>query len=268
MKSQITAVALCCIGATIGLLTSRVQILAQGQPAPNGAALFAANCGACHGSDGRSGERAPNIATRREVISLSDADLTRTVENGLAGNGMPPFGYLGRQKVEAIVRHLRKLQGIGVVVAVPGDARQGEALFFGKADCHTCHMVNGKGGYSAEDLGGYGLGRSAEEIRAAIVDPDRNLDRSMQHVNIVGIDGTRWVGVIRNQDNFSLVLQCDDGGFQLIAKERVAHVEYSGRSSMPRDYENRLSSKEIDDLVSYLLKTAPDERKAGKDGDE
>jgi hypothetical protein len=37
---------------------------------------------------------------------------------------------------------------------------------------------------------------------------------------------------------------------------------------MPRDYEARLSSEELDDLVSYILKTGTDERKAAKDDDE
>jgi cytochrome c oxidase cbb3-type subunit 3 len=246
----------------------REPLFAQGQVAPNGAALFAANCGACHGSDGRSGERAPNIATRREVVSLTDADLIRTVENGLAGNGMPPFGYLGRDKVEAIVHYLRKLQGIGVAIAIPGDARQGEVLFFGKADCSKCHIVHGKGGYGGEDLSGYGLGRNVEDVRAGIIDPDRKLDRTAQQVTVVGTDGHKCTGFVRNQDNFSLVLQTEDGVFRLFAREQIARVEYSGRSSMPRDYESRLSTKEIDDLVSYLFKSDPIERKSGKDDDE
>jgi cytochrome c oxidase cbb3-type subunit 3 len=268
MKSRIIALVLCCVGAAIASLMPREHLFAQGQTAPNGAALFAANCGACHGSDGRSGERAPNIATRREVVSLTDADLIRTVENGLAGNGMPPFGYLGRDKVEAIVRHLRELQGIGVAIAIPGDARQGEVLFFGKADCAGCHMVNGKGGYRAEELTGYGLGRTAEDVRAAILDPDRKLDRTTQQVTVVRTDGQKWMGFVRNQDNFSLVLQTEDGVFRLFGRDQIARVEYSGRSSMPRDYESRLSSKEVDDLVSYVLKTGPAERKTAKDDDE
>ena len=252
----------------IAALAARECVSAQEQPVPSGAALFAANCGACHGSDGRSGERAPNIATRREVVSLSDADLARTVENGLAGNGMPAFGYLGRQKVTAIVHHLRTLQGIGAPVSVPGDPRAGEALFFGKAECSNCHMMSGRGGYRASELSGFGLGRSAEEVRTAIVDPDRKLEKAAQQVTIVSTNGQRSAGFVRTEDNFSLVLQTDDGAFHLFRKDSIARVEYSGHSSMPRDYESRLSSKELDDLVSYLLKTGAAERKAAKDDDE
>jgi cytochrome c oxidase cbb3-type subunit III len=268
MKNNRAVLVTCSMAAILGIAAAREHLLAQEQPASNGAALFAANCAACHGSDGRSGERAPDIATRREVVSRSNADLTRILENGLPGNGMPSFGYLGRDKLTALVRHLRTLQGIGVTIAVPGDAYLGEALFFGKAGCSNCHMIQGRGGYLASDLSGYGLGRSAQDARTAIVDPDRKLNRSAQYVSVVTVNGQRSEGFIRNEDNFSLVLQTENGAYRLFAKDQVARIEYSNHSSMPRDYEARLSSEELDDLVSYILKTATDERKAAKDDDE
>ena len=171
MKSNRVALITWSIAASLAIGASRKHLLAQEQPASNGAALFAANCAACHGSDGRSGERAPDIATRREVVSRSNADLMRILENGLPGNGMPAFGYLGREKLTALIHHLRTLQGIGVAIAVPGDPHLGEALFFGKAGCSNCHMMQGRGGYLASDLSGYGLGRSAQDARTAIVAP-------------------------------------------------------------------------------------------------
>lgn len=276
MKSKVIFLTLCCIGATISALILRERLFAQVQSAPitvigsvaDGPALFAANCGACHGSDGRSGERAPDIATRREIVSLSDADLIRTVENGVAGRGMPAFGFLGRTKVNAIVHHLRTLQGIGSTSAAPGDPHRGEELFFGKAECSTCHMVNGHGGFIAADLSGYGLGRLVADMRAAIVDPDRKLDRSAQYVTVVTSDGKAYTGFVRSGDNFSFVLQSGDGVFRLFARSNVLRVEYSGHSSMPRDYATRLSSKELDDLISYLSKTGLTEKKIAKDDDE
>ena len=276
MKSKVTVLILCCIGATISALILRERLLAQVEAPPSavvdsvadGPALFAANCGACHGSDGRGGERAPNIATRREVVALSDADLIHIVENGVTGQGMPAFGFLGWAKVNAIIHHLRTLQGIGVATTVPGDPRRGEELFFGKAECSSCHMVNGHGGFIAADLSGYGLGRSIADIRVAIVDPDRKSDRSAQYVTVVTIDGKTYTGFIRNGDNFSLILLSEDGAFRSFARSSVVRVEYSGHSSMPRNYATRLSSKELDDLISYLLKTGSTERKIAKDDDE
>ena len=50
----------------IVLVSLVVQVLlAHGQTPADGVALFASNCAACHGVDGRSGERAPDIVSRK-----------------------------------------------------------------------------------------------------------------------------------------------------------------------------------------------------------
>lgn len=284
MKYKENALTLCYAGVmsivVVCTLMTGQHTLAHGQTvaaktpaggtnnAIEGASLFAANCGVCHGSDGRSGERAPNIATRREVVSRSDAELIRIVRNGVPGTGMPAFSYLGPEKIDAIVHHLRILQGIGAATTVPGDPRAGETLFFGKAACSACHMMNGRGGFIAADLSGYGQGRSTSDLRTSIVNPDRRLDRTGQLVTIEMMDGKSHTGFIRNEDNFSVVLQTQDGIFQSCVREKIASVQLSGRSSMPRDYASRLSSRELDDLISYLSKSGATERKAAKDDDE
>jgi cytochrome c oxidase cbb3-type subunit 3 len=256
------------ISAISFALVTGPSILAQRTSTPDGAGLYAANCGSCHGSDGRSGERAANIATRREVIALSDESLMRIVENGVPGQGMPSFGFLGRDQVSAIVRRVRELQGVGTAAVLSGDPRVGEAIFFGKAACSKCHMLNGRGSYQASDLSGYGQGRSAQELRKAILDPDRKLDPAAQSVTVVDSNGVRLTGVIRAQDNFSLVLQTDDGVFHTFARERMTSVEYSGHSTMPRNYRKRLMERELDDLVSYIMKIGDSEKKTARDSDE
>ena len=46
----------------------------------------------------------------------------------------------------------------------------GEALFFGKAGCATCHEVNGRGGIVGPDLSGIGT-RPADSLREKILNP-------------------------------------------------------------------------------------------------
>jgi len=64
-----------------------------------------------------------------------------------------------------------------------------------------------------------------------------------------------------------MVLQKKDGSFYSLPKETIARTEYCGHSLMPSDYEKRLSSKEIDDLVSYLLKTNASEHVSSQKND-
>jgi cytochrome c oxidase cbb3-type subunit III len=237
---------------------------ASSQDGVSGQAIFTTNCGACHGSDGRGGERAPNIVTRREVVSRADADLIRAVEHGVPGTAMPAFGYLGDAKVEAVVKYLRTLQGIGVSVKAPGDPRKGQEIFFGKAGCSRCHMINGTGGFLSSDLSDYGAGRSIDDLRSAILNPGRNVDRKSQAVTVVLSDKEKYTGLIRSEDNFSLTLQSEDGSIHSLSKERLQRIEASGYSFMPDDYGSKLSSTEVDDLISFLLRTATSTKTATK----
>jgi hypothetical protein len=51
-------------------------------------------------------------------------------------------------------------------------------------------------------------------------------------------------------------LQSLDGIFHLLAKSDLEHLEYQPKSLMPSEYGSVLSASELDDLVSYLIRTA------------
>jgi putative heme-binding domain-containing protein len=217
-----------------------------------GRQIFAASCSGCHGLDGRGGERAPDIAAKREIQKLSDAVLLRIIREGVPGTGMPAFRTLGNSRIQAVVRHLRNLQGQGATTVVTGSSEAGKALFFGKAACSDCHMVNGVGGPIGSDLSNYGGRQSAQQIREVLINPNRNLDECTKTVVATTLDGHVFTGVARNEDNFSLQLQTLDGVFHFLEKSNLGSVEHRPESLMPSDYASRLQRQELDDIVSYL----------------
>jgi len=221
---------------------------------PPGDAIFAANCAGCHGADGRGGEHAPNIATAPEVQHLLDRELAAIVRYGISGAGMPAFSTLKPQEVADVVSYLRVLQGKGDIVKLPGDPNQGQVLFFGKAQCSDCHMVNGKGGFIGSDLSFYGADVRPEQIRAIILDPDKNLPPQKKATTVVTLTGQKLTGMLKVNDNFSLSLQTLDGTFHFLPRSKLAQIDIGSRSLMPAA--STLSGKEVDDLVSYLLHTA------------
>lgn len=229
-----------------------------------GAVLFSQNCAACHGSDGRGGERAPSIATRHDIVSLSDADLRLRIDKGVLSAGMPAFGFLGQESVDNLVAYLRQLQGrsAGATAALPGNPATGETLFFHKGNCASCHMMQGHGGFMAEDLSGYGEGRSPDSIRSAITNPDGLPGTPGQATTITTAAGQSFTGLVRAEDNFSVTLQTEDGAFHSLSRATIAKLEPSGHSLMPGDYGTRLSAKELDDLVSYLMTAHPSAERA------
>ena len=65
--------------------------------------------------------------------------------------------------------------------------------------------------------------------------------------------GQKITGMLKVNDNFSLSLQTLDGAFHFLPRSELAQVDIGSRSLMPAA--STLSSKEVDDLVSYLLHT-------------
>ncbi|MGO8718162.1 MAG: c-type cytochrome [Acidobacteriaceae bacterium] len=231
------------------------QKIPGGGPSPttHGSALFESNCAACHGSDGRGGEQAPDIATNAGIQELSTGDLAGIIGNGVAGAGMPAFHPLGLQKIQEIVAYLRVLQGGGGVSTLPGDPHAGEVLFFGKARCASCHMVKGEGGFIADDLTHYGVDKTVSEIRNTIADPDKYLPSS-KLVTVVTRSGQKITGMVRSNDHFTISIQTMDGAPHFFQKSYIKQIDLSSHSLMPGDYSSTLNNKQLDDLVSYLMK--------------
>jgi putative heme-binding domain-containing protein len=166
---------------------------------------------------------------------------------------MPAFRTLGNSRIQAVVRHLRNLQGQGVTPVVSGSSEAGKALFFGKAACSDCHMVNGVGGHMASDLSNSGGRQSAQQIREVLINPNKNLDERTKTVVATTLVGHVFTGIARNEDNFSLQLQTIDGVFHLLEKSDLRSVEHRPESLMPSDYASRLQPRELDDIISYLM---------------
>ncbi len=244
------------------------QTPAASSDSPPGQQLFSA-CAACHGLDGRGGEHAPNIATDADVQRLSDSSLQAIIRNGIPAAGMPGFSkQFDDQKIQAVLQYLRILQGSGQKIASAGNGKAGRELFFGRAGCAECHMVKGEGGFLGADLSGYSKGRSAAEIVEAIVTPDKNLDPHHGTVTVLTRSGKRFRGVVRNEDNFSLQMQTADGSFHLFDKSDLVLIEHEVKSLMPSDYGSKLTSSQLDDLVSFLLQTGGVGKKSDSDDDQ
>ena len=220
----------------------------------NGEKVFAGSCAECHGLDGRGGERAPNIAENPRVQRLSDHQIFGIIENGISGTGMPAFHTLESSDIKSVVAYLRALQGTKKTAELPGDPDRGKAIFFGKAKCSSCHMVAGKGGFIASDLSDYARTHSVEETRSTITGPTG--DRQSRTVTVTTRHGKKYVGRIRNEDNFSLQLLALDGTFHFLAKPDIERLDLSSQSLMPSDFRSTLSPNELNDLISYLMRSA------------
>src|SRR6202142_1712449 len=244
--------------------------------AADGRKLFSTTCQICHGADGQ-GDRDRGGATLNRAglkHGDGDADILRVIRGGVPGTLMPSFSFLSDRQAWELVAYIRSLQGpspsAGAASApVPGDVASGEALFYGRAGCYSCHEVNERGGVTGPDLSNAGrLG--AEALRQEVLfpnNPPRALagaggpggeGRGRPPVTVVArtADGAEIRGVRRNEDAYSLQMVDASGGLHLLDKRRLASVSVDNRSLMPDDLEKRLSPAEITDLVAYLCAQA------------
>ncbi len=234
------------------------------QSSAEGRQTFQSRCAACHGLDGRGGERAPNIATRPSVQRLPDARIFRIIQDGDPDGGMPSFATLDTARIEALVKYLRVLQGKTETAArLLGNPHNGKLLFFGRAKCSECHLIEGQGGFIASDLSIFGRTHSADETREAITNPNKAGEPSAGIAVVTTRDGQKYSGMVRNEDNFSLQLQAVDGGFHLFLKSAVENITRPAESLMPATYGSMLSRAELDDLASFLITTASDRKSDG-----
>jgi cytochrome c oxidase cbb3-type subunit 3 len=251
-------VALCGTDGFVASQTSQQNLPRRdGKPvSTSGKRVFASTCASCHGLDGRGGERAPNIADSAKVQRLSDAQIFHIIENGIPGTGMPAFHSMESPDIHAAVAYVRTLQGTRRAIKLPGNPERGETIFFGNAGCSSCHMVAGKGGFMASDLSEYARAHVVEQTRNAITNPTAGSDRQARTVTATTRGGEKFVGRIRNEDNFSLQLQTLDGTFHFLAKSDLEGLEYSSQALMPSNYGSTLSPGELNDVVSYLMRAA------------
>ena len=233
---------------------------AQADGADRGMQQFMANCSGCHGADGKGGDKAASIATTLSVMKFSDEELSRIVHDGTA-QGMPSFAQIGDANITAVVRYLRTLE-TGMLpttesaVVVTGDVGVGRALYFGRAQCSNCHMIAGEGGFIASDLTLYGKRRTIDAILKAIVTPDTPLAPTSRVADVRTKTGQTLTGVLRSEDNFDLVLQTEDGRYHFLARSDLKDLRYTNHSLMPHDYGTRLTPRELNDIVSFLIVTS------------
>lgn len=212
-----------------------------------GGELFASRCSVCHGADGR-GDRGPDLTREVYRHGNSDRAIFMNILSGIPNTGMPSV-RLSDQEMWQIVAFVRSLRA-PAEMAETGDADAGRELYV-RHDCGRCHFVSGEGGRLGPELSTIGWSRSPVHLRASIVDPGGDIEEDFRQVRVVGADGRPTVGVLLNEDSYSVQLLDMAGRLRSFMKSDLEELESPEVSLMP-SFAGRLDDTELDDLVAYL----------------
>ena len=239
---------------------------------PNAAKLgefeFRANCAFCHGLGARGGGRGPDLTRAQKKHGNSDADLFRTINEGVPGTAMPPNGAtqqgvgMTEEELWQVISYIRSVQ-VKTSAQQAGNAAHGKELFHGSAACATCHMMQGKGGRLGPDLTATASARSVEYIVDSVRNPSRRLAQGIsesmkefsqeyESVNVVDERGQKFQGVVLNEDSFTLQMLDTREQLHLFEKDKLRSFDKTRESLMPKYDEKMLPEKDLQDIVAYL----------------
>jgi cytochrome c oxidase cbb3-type subunit 3 len=230
---------------------------------------FRSNCAFCHGLGARGGGRGPDLTRAQKRHGNADAELFRTINEGVPGTAMPPNGAtqqgVGMTETEIwqVIAYIRSVQ-VKAPAKPLGDAAHGKTLFFGDAACYTCHMVEGKGGRLGPDLTATGSARATDYLVDSVRNPSRRLAQGISEamkefsqeyetVKVETADGDKFVGVVLNEDHFTLQMIDLREQIHVFEKDKLRSYEKSRESLMPAYDQKLLSDKDLQDIIAFLL---------------
>ena len=269
--------------AALFLVAAASPALAQSQTVDQGKALYDQHCTACHGANAGAGERAPAIVSAATSMrgARSDVQLAAIIRNGIPGTAMPAWSSrLSDSDIAAIGAYIHALRGTALDNPLPGDAAHGEAVFWGKGQCGSCHAISGRGSAAGPDLGNIAAERKSTAIVDALTKAAHRVygdggvhlpvlpTMDYESIHVVTKNGQTLDGAMRNQDAWSVQFITPDGKLHSLDRSDLGSITIKPVGVMPTDYDKRLSPDEFKDLLAFLTRQGTKPAAAGNRGGE
>lgn len=255
----------------------------SGRPAVDPAAhdrgrtLWASHCIDCHGSQARGSDTGPNIIRTKTVNFDRSAAVAGSVLGPFLKAGHPtqskkPSSSFSDDEIVGLAHFIRErvndtmrgspLFTVGNIVV--GDPKAGEAYFNGAGGCAACHNATTRGlaGIATRipapvDLqqrmlfpGGGGRGRGGRGRGGPPGPPPVNPNAVT--VTIAPASGPAISGVLVEESDFYVTVRESDGAIRVVRRTPGMKVEKAVPLQAHIDLLDRITDKQIHDLVAYL----------------
>ncbi len=230
------------------ILAGAAAFAQTGLPGGDIGETYAKLCAGCHGADARGSQQGPGLAGNSRLRRRSALNLRNVIVKGIPAAGMPGFD-LPAATVDGLVNLVVSLNASAAEAKLPGDRAAGEALFFGKGQCATCHMVAGRGAAVGPDLSNVARDLTVSQLRDALMDPGSAIAAGYGLVTVHLPDGRSVRGFARNRTAYEVAVQDMKGGFHSFQLDKVARLDSEKASAMPAV---RAAPEEVANLIAYL----------------
>jgi quinoprotein glucose dehydrogenase len=135
-----------------------------------------------------------------------------------------------------------------------GDAARGRRLFFERTEfqCVKCHKVGADGAAEiGPNLAGVAARNGRDYLLESIVTPNQQIAQGYRNTIFVTNDGDVVDGRVVGEDARDWLVATSGEGTVLVAKSNVKSSR-EGKSAMPTDLVERMSKRELRDLVAWL----------------
>jgi putative heme-binding domain-containing protein len=184
-----------------------------------------------------------SVSIARQLQAFGDRGINEQLENvwgKVQATSKAKAGLLAKYK---------KL--LGSDAEPPIDLSRGRAVF--NRTCLACHRLYDAGGDVGPDLTGSDRA-NVDYILENVLDPSAAVSRDYTLTNVATADGRLISGIIREQNDASLVIQTANERL-VVPREDIEAVKPSTASMMPEGQLEALSNQEIRDLFAYLAST-------------
>lgn len=221
----------------------------------DGERLFRIHCARCHGIDGQGGEGS-NLARPKLKYATDDDALIDVMGSGIPGTGMPAIWTLDEAQSVRVAGYVKTL-GRLEEEPMPGDPARGAEVYQTTGGCPACHIISGAGVGIGPELTSVGDQRGVAYLRNSLTAPAETQSQTMGYQDFLTVRvrslSDRVEGLRINEDAFSIQIRDVSGTIHSFRKdELVAFDKVFAHSLMP-EYGAVLSTRDIDDVVSYLM---------------
>lgn len=135
------------------------------------------------------------------------------------------------------------------VAQQPGDLEQGRELL--KANCLTCHSVQGEGGQIGPTLNG-AFANGLEALLRNILTPNAAVEAGYYRYRVETVDGELLEGFLASQTDDAILLRQQNAEDHRIPRLRIKHAAFTRQSLMPEGLLEALPPEQVRHLFAYL----------------